>query len=185
LLTIFDTPHAHPPAYERLYRLRVDYSQGGGYQYWPIPDGKGFRMARMDIRPHPDAVAFADAIAASLLAVLEKVEETNLLSPMLTIFNDYAVRDLSAEDASRFCSEILRWLFLGSPDRIFRHLGESYRNAYEDLGRAEDQLDRRFFQNSIRLTDALINKAREIKDYSVQRELQTFCRLSRSGAESG
>jgi len=56
----FDTPHAHPPAYERLYRLRVEVSAGGGHQYWPVPAAEGFRLARLDLSANPQAIAFAE-----------------------------------------------------------------------------------------------------------------------------
>jgi hypothetical protein len=171
----FDTPHAHPPAYERLYRLRVAMSAGDGHQYWPIPGDEGFRLARQDLPANPQAVAFADSISMRLLAVLERVEAAEgLPSPINTLFNEFGAHSLTESDFEHFCSTVFRWTFLGSPGRVLQHLGEARRAAEEDLQRAPESADRLFLENAIRLVDDFVRRARQVNCYSVERAVRDF-----------
>jgi hypothetical protein len=170
----YDTPHAHPHAYERLYRLRVNLSAGDGHQFWAVPGDEGFKLARMELEANPEAVKFADAVATSLISVLEMVEENGIPSPINHVFNNYANGDLTDAKVSSFSNELFRWLLLGSPNRLISHLSEAYRASLQDNDRADNASDKQFHSNSIRLIDEFIVRARCIQDHSVQRALQTF-----------
>ncbi len=171
----FSTPNAHPPAYERLYRLRIALSRGDGHRYWAIPRNDGtLSLARYSLDANPSAVAFADSLSALLLRVLEVVEELPLYSPMLTLFNDICNGELNEEGVSQCCCEVLRWTLLGSPEKVIHHLAEAHRNAIFDLERASNNEDKRFLSNSIRVIDAIVTRLKRVKDYSVQDALRAF-----------
>lgn len=169
----FDSPHAHPPAYERLYRLRVYYSSGDGHMYWSLPDSAGLRLARLDLDPHPEAIKFSDAIAKSLLSVLEQVEETDSLrSPMNELFNSLASRELDDSVKGECWSEICRWLYLGSPLKILQHIAEARTNVRADLLGTPTAEDHIFLKRSAELIDNLVERIADLNDYSIRRAAQ-------------
>lgn len=171
----FDTPHAHPRAYERLYRLRVRFDTGDGHMYWSIPGGEGPRLARLDLDAHPDAVRFSDAIADTLLRVLEEVEASEKLpSPFLDIFNRLCSGELSEGVKNEFWREISRWLFLGSPAKVLQHLGEANLFAAASLKDSLSDDDRTFYLRSVGLIENVIPKIENIQDHCVREAVRLF-----------
>jgi hypothetical protein len=121
----FDTPHHHPPAYERLYRVRLKLSKGDGYKYWAIPEESGIRLARMELEPSPVAIEFGDAVASVMLGVLRGVaQEGELFSPMNSLMNTFLDGADERKAMSTTCDKLSEWFFLGSPEKIMQHLAE-------------------------------------------------------------
>lgn len=175
----FDSPHAHPHAYERLYRLRVYYSSGDGHMYWALPEEAGLRLARLDLDPHPEAVKFSDAVAKSLLSVLEQVEEADALrSPVNELFNRLASDELSEVSRSECWSEVCKWLYLGSPRKILRHIAEARNNIRVDLQGSVSAEDRVFMERSAELIEELVARIAILEDRSVKRAAQEAGLLS-------
>lgn len=171
--TVFDNPHSHPPAYERLHRLRVRLAMGDGHQYWSVKSGDGFQLAGMDLDANPEAIRFADALSASLLAVLEGVEaERDMPSPLLTLVNRFGDRELSETSKSEFRSEICRWLALGSPKKVIQHLREGHNSAAQNIFSVKNEGDRVFWVNSDAYLSDSIDYISQIEDRTVQGALQ-------------
>jgi hypothetical protein len=174
----FDSPHSHPNAYERLYRLRVELATGGQDVYWSIPEGKGFRLARMNLDANPEAVKFADAIAKSLLNVLEQIEHIDALpSPFNDIFNRYSTFEITDDVKHQFWGEIARWLFLGSPKRVLGHLAEARTSTIEALRQPQSEADQTFLSKSMALIEDVLLRIKGLRDYSVQKALRQ-CNLT-------
>ena len=175
----FDSPHAHPPAYERLFRLRVYYASGDGHMYWAIPEKAGHRLARLDLDPHPEAIMFSDAVAKSLLSVLELVEEADVLrSPINDLFNRLAAVEIDDQSRSECWYEICRWLYLGSPRKILQHVAEASRSIRTELEKSVQDEDRLFLERSSDLIDAIASRVPTLDDYSVRRAAQDSGLLS-------
>ncbi|MBE1505798.1 hypothetical protein [Rhizobium viscosum] len=171
----FDSPHAHPNAYERLYRLRVAFTAGSRSGYVPVFSDGNLNLARPFAEPNPEAVRFSDAIAQSLLSVLASIEEKQLLpSPINNLFNQYCEGDLSNDKKEQFWQEIARWLFIGSPIKIIHHLAELRRSAEEQLKMESDEGHRAFVLRALALTADVVNRMRTIEDYSTKRALQRY-----------
>ncbi|MGK5060332.1 hypothetical protein ACQ4WY_25700 [Janthinobacterium sp. LB2P49] len=169
----FETPHAHPNAYERLYRLRVEFTTGGGHMYWSIPQGDSQTLARTDLEPNPDAVKFADAIAKSLLNVIEEIEGSEMLpSPFNSIFNRFCAADITPHVNDEFFHEIALWLFLGSPTKVIQHLVEARNGIAHSMAENPSEDDSIFLERSKCLIDSVIPRINQIKDYSVQQALR-------------
>jgi hypothetical protein len=172
---VFDSPHAHPNAYERLYRLRVAFTAGSSSGYMRVFLDGNLNLARPLAEPNPEAVRFSDAIAQSLLSVLSTIEEKQMLpSPFKTLFNRYCEDDLSNGQIDQFWREIARWLFIGSPVKIVHHLAELKRSTEEEL-KTEIEDDRRAFVSRARtLIAEVVNRMRMIEDYSVKQALRKY-----------
>jgi len=156
----FDTPHHHPPAYERLYRLRLDMSAGGGHKYWTIPEGDGFRLARMDLKPSATAVEFGDVVARVMLDTLRGLgKEGELFSPMNSLMNTFLDETDEHKAIDTTCDKLSEWFFLGSPTRIMQHLAELLVQAPSVAKTDEDKEDQRRMQL---LIDAFVRKVRHL-----------------------
>ena len=166
----FDSPHAHPNAYERLYRLRVYYASGDGHMYWALPGSDELQLARLDLEAHPEAVRFSDAVAKSLLSVLEQVEAAGVLgSPMNELFNRLASEEIDASRRQECWNEVCRWLYLGSPTRILQHLSEARNNVQTDLESSEQGEDRVFLERCSEFLRDVVSRAIALDDDSVKR----------------
>ena len=162
---VFENPHAHPNAYERLYRLRVEFTTGGGHMYWPIPQGDSQTLARTDLEPNPDAVKFSDAIAKSLLSVIEEIEGSEMLpSPFNGIFNRFCGADITPDVKDEFFHEIARWLFLGSPKKVIQHLAEARNGVAHGMGGILSEDNSIFLVRSKTLIDSVIPRINQIED---------------------
>lgn len=161
----FDTPHSHPPAYERLYRLRVGLTSGKGHMYWPVHKD-GSRLARMELKPNPKAVEFSDAIGASLLAAIEQVEASKTLpSPITDLVNRFASAPIGNDSKEVFRSETARWMLMGSPEKVLQHVSEGIRSVDDNIKSGESEEDVEFWTNARVLlldTVAYISKIRDI-----------------------
>jgi hypothetical protein len=141
--------------------------------YWGVPDGDGHKLARMDLDPNPEAVKFADAVAKSLLGVLEQIEESDALpSPFTSIFNQFCESEIDDTTKDEFWHEIGRWLFLGNPKRVLQHLSEINASAIATLEEGVSEVDRPFFERSKVLVDYVKPKIQDIQDYSVQQAVR-------------
>ncbi len=157
---VYDTPHAHPPAFERLYRLRMAIQFGDGDRYFGLTDGEGVRLARADVVAEPGQLEFADVLSSTLIRVIGIVEGNSegLFSPIMSALNRNADGELTQKDVEMFSEEVVRWMVLGSPARVAKHLGELYHHAMQDLkeGNVSDD-DLQLFKNG----RTLITKAME------------------------
>jgi len=171
----FDSPHAHPNAYERLYRLRVAFTYGTNTGYIPVFQDGALHTARPFAEPNPDAVRFSDAIAQSLLSVLSAIETKEMLpSPFNGLFNRYCEADLSDDQTTEFWTEIARWMFLGSPTKVVHHLAELKASAEEELQTETDEGQRAFLGRALFLIAEVTNRMRLIDDYSVKQALRKY-----------
>jgi hypothetical protein len=171
----FDSPHAHPNAYERLYRLRVAFTSGTNAGYIPIFQGGVLHTARPFAEPNPEAVRFSDAIAQSLLTVLSAIETKQMLpSPFNVLFNRYCESDLSGDQMEEFWAEIARWLFLGSPIKVMHHLAELKQSGEEELKTETDAGQRAFLGRALLLIAEVISRMRLVEDYSVKQALRKY-----------
>jgi hypothetical protein len=171
----FDTPNAHPGAYERLYRLRVYLSQGDGEMMWNLDQAGGIRLARMPLEANLDAVKFADAVAKSMLGVLEEVEvDVGLPSPVNSALNQFAHGEADTEAKEGLWREIARWLYLGSPAKVLQHLWEARQAAEHELAKCPAKSDREFFETAKTLLDDVFVRVSDVDDYSVKRALSRF-----------
>jgi hypothetical protein len=155
----FDTPHNHPPAYERLYRLRLELSAGSGHKYWTIPDGM-FRCARMDLEPSATAVEFGDAVARVMLDILRSVaQEGELFSPMDSLMNSFLDQTDEGKATKTTCDKLSEWFYLGSPTRIMQHLAELLVQSSSVAKTDEDKEDQRRLRL---LLDTFVGKVRHL-----------------------
>ncbi len=173
---VFDTPHHHPPAYERLYRLRLALTFGDGYKYWSVPEGNGLRLARMDLAPDGAAVEFGDYVAKTMLAVLRDVAKPGeLFSPMNSLMNKFLDEaEANEEDAVRTtCDTLAKWVFLGSPDKVMQHLAELVVAAPSADKTEQDQEDYRRLKV---LVERFVTKVRQVAsaNFDVRLALRRF-----------
>jgi hypothetical protein len=172
---VFDTPHAHPNAYERLYRLRVAFASGTNAGYMPVFQDGALHAARPLAEPNPEAVRFSDAIAQSLLTVLSAIEVKQMLpSPFNGLFNRYCEADVSEDQIEECWLEIARWMFLGSPVKVLHHLAELKRSAEEDLKTETDVGQRAFVSRALLLITEVVSRMRLVEDYSLKQALRKY-----------
>jgi hypothetical protein len=172
LRSVFDTPHLHPPAYERLYRLRLQLSHGGSSLYWAIQEGAGFRLAGRHVEADPHAVRFSDTVSWWFLQMASKLErelENGLPSPMNSLFRDFYGEEGSCE---RLVVEVLRWLRVGSPERVLRGLAEARMNAKSQLlQEPPNSKHARFLSWAISAIDLAFSRCEALSDYFIRQAL--------------
>ena len=176
----YDTPHQHPPAFERLYRLRMAIQFGDGDRYFGLPTTEGVRLARADVPADPLQLEVADMLSSDLIRVFRAFEADSdgPPSPIMTALNRNSDRELTQDDIDIFFEEIVRWIVLGSPTRVARHLAELHHHAVHDLNeRNVREGDLQLFKNATILINVTIERLENLDHALFQtatKEFHTF-----------
>ena len=133
---------------ERLISIRGDTSDG-------------VRYARADLVAESRQLEFADVLSSTLIQVIRIFEgkSDGLPSPIMTALNRNADRELTLTDVETFSEEVVRWMVLGSPTRVVKHLAELYFHAMRGLkeGNVPDR-DLQLFENGTTLIRKAMKK---------------------------